>query len=270
MLTFIIIKVIRDRTIASINGPLLDPIVNFFAAPLKWTTTIIPNLSKTPPPSDFKKWLFIISSLLIEFAWLIGVLSIIAFLVYLIYKRITGRDPLFNREKEWWIASTEMAAAVAAVDEKPESESTLDSMAAFLEAFDSSIATLLGLKKHEFRGYWLIPDDSGLPDRFETISPERNLDENDLHIIASALQHPAKKSYGERQNPGKYENYDVDHVLFCRNRGTFRLGYILFVHKENAISDKMQHKFFNATSSLLYLGHVDKFSAIMLKLKLNS
>ncbi len=265
LFTFVVIKVIRDRLVASITGSVLDSVVDFMAWPFKAIVQMIPDHSATPPPGDFPKWTFFGLSFFVEIVWLAGLSSILVFIYFLIYKGFKGYYP-FTDNRIKWIASSEMAAAVAAVDERPGSDSALEAVDTFLDAFNSGVASLLNLKEHEFRSYWLVKTNN---DReYTSVSTSQHLNENDIHIIEAALRHPGKKTFADRPNivPGKYENYPVDYVLFQRNSWNFRLADSVFVMKKDAITIKQQEAFFTATANLLYLGHVDKFPETVLKL----
>jgi hypothetical protein len=163
------------------------------------------------------------------------------------------------------IALEEVATTVNLIDNEADEAQILAAIDQLIEAFQAGVEEIFGLRRYEYRYYWLVANTDG----FDAVSTDAPWDENDTHAIKSALNHPRRKR--ERffvidVPPGEYgEDYQVRKIVFGRNEGKFRLAFVVFVYKDGAVTDETLNRFRDASAMLMLLGHVDKLPRLMLE-----
>ncbi|WP_127586683.1 hypothetical protein [Paenibacillus koleovorans] len=166
------------------------------------------------------------------------------------------------------IAQAELAVAISAIENgsgRSVSQDELDSVHSWMKAFESGIGGLFALQSAEYRCYWLVQTKGG----YDFISEQRDLDETDKHIIDHAIKHPSRKNFHDEVY-GKYDNSTIYSYFFARNGANFKLAFIIFIHKNNVVTEERKQAFVLATSGFYLLGNVDKLRKIVLDLKKSS
>lgn len=257
-LLFLYEKVLIPRVSASISGSILDKIVSFAGWPFQTWAAKSPMTSAT----EWEKWMYIISTALLEVLFLFGSAVLIVGVGYWIYSSYTKRTLSLSPPE--LLAQRELAIAIATVDAShPTDKVAQRAVDEMIDTFNKGVGTLFSLKPHEYRTYWLV----AVPHGYEAYSKNSPLSQQDKHAIKSALQHPDDRVYDDDLTGKRYnEAYDGKHVFFVRNEGSFKLAFVVFILKDKAVHKQNRKDFERAVSSMMLLGHVDVICNTMLEL----
>lgn len=246
------------ESLTSIRDPLFMPIQQW----VKWA-----------PANDFEEIVHTLIGLAIYFCIFWTVLT----LLQKLKKPAARQQPSDSPELELQLYEDEIAAVIESID-NDETDSVLqEQMEQLLVKIGTHIIGAIGLDPLHYRASFVVAGEKeyqhaairfGRQYELYRNDPEKftELSDRDLEIVKAMDKISQSTRTILPLQESKGVNTDAKMILFIRNSGKFKLGFFISLLDEVEL-DSVWTKVEQASSVLLYLGHVDKIAELAVKFK---
>jgi hypothetical protein len=223
----------------------LSSVINFFYYPLKF----LMDYPSAKSPEIFL-WLYIVGTII----WIE--------LIIHIFKRLSLKKV---KSETAIIGEDEIVSMMKAIDSQKDEVLKKETLS-FMKEFDKSIQNIFTLNKNQYKPLWVVQDPNDETNVFVMSINGSVHTEEDEKVIKWALKQPNNRF----TSTDVKDNFDgVNHeVVFARNLGDFKFGYVALINVPNIITDLNKKQFKTASSHFMLLGRIDKLCEIMVELTL--